>query len=112
MVPPHEALAAEVGDSVPTPEAVERAAATADWGPAWRANPHAAAARAEGATAVPCALYLDGVRFTRSIGTGRQDSFVGFYTYNLLTGKRHVAGLLRRSELCRCGCRGWCSLYQ
>ncbi len=31
--------------------------------------------------------------------------------YNLRTSKRHLLYTLSKRELCRCGCRGWCSLY-
>ena len=53
----------------------------------------------------PIALYLDGVAFTR------HDNILGVWVYNVLTGVRHLVAALRKSELCKCGCRGWCSLW-
>eukprot|EP00969_Alexandrium_andersonii_P296532 13103586-Alexandrium_andersonii.AAC.1 len=53
---------------------------------------------------------MDGVRYTRSIAPGHQDSFLGITAFNLLTGRRHLLGVLRKSEGCRRGCRGWCSV--
>ena len=51
------------------------------------------------------AMYLDGAPFTKD------DSFIGFVVYNLLTQRRHLVALLRKSELCACGCSGWCSFF-
>ena len=53
---------------------------------------------------LPLAFYVDGVSFTRT------DSCVGFFIYNVVTGTRILCATLRKSELCACGCRGWCSV--
>ena len=50
----------------------------------------------------PCAIYIDGMPFRK------KDSMVAFVVINLITMVRHVCGILRKSELCRCGCKGWC----
>ncbi len=52
----------------------------------------------------PLALYCDGVAFAR------HDNVLGFWVYNLVTQSRHCVVALRKSELCACGCRGWCSI--
>jgi hypothetical protein len=74
--------------------------------PIWK-TPHFIAQ--EGASDVPLfplALYLDGVVFQK------RDSVLGFWMYNILSGCRHLFCVLKKSCLCRCGCRGWCSVYQ
>jgi hypothetical protein len=53
----------------------------------------------------PLALYCDGVAFAR------HDNVLGFWIYNLATQSRHCFVALRKSELCACGCRGWCSIH-
>lgn len=53
---------------------------------------------------MPCAVFLDGTPFQN------RDSFLALVVYNLVTFKRHIVGLLRKSNLCKCGCRGWCSV--
>ena len=58
-----------------------------------------------GLSVLPWALYLDGVPFTK------RDGCISFFGVNLLTRARHNIANLRKSDLCRCGCRGWCSLY-
>jgi hypothetical protein len=60
-------------------------------------------------TPIPCALYLDGIKFTRSIGP-RQDSLLGITCYSILTGSRHLIATLSKREMCGCGCRGWDTL--
>eukprot|EP00969_Alexandrium_andersonii_P110844 4892395-Alexandrium_andersonii.AAC.1 len=64
-----------------------------------------AKAAGEGPPCMPIALYLDGIQ------TARHETSVGFYCYNMLTGNRQLCALLRKSEICQCGCRGWCSIY-
>jgi hypothetical protein len=57
-------------------------------------------------TVYPVIVYVDAVPFTRT------DGAIGFYLYSLLTGVRILCAVLRKIELCECGCKGWCSLYQ
>ncbi|CAE7376332.1 unnamed protein product, partial [Symbiodinium microadriaticum] len=54
---------------------------------------------------VPVSVYFDGVQYTKN------ENFLGFYMTNLRTGKQQLVWLLRLSELCSCGCRGWCSVF-
>jgi hypothetical protein len=54
---------------------------------------------------LPFALYLDGTPFIND------DSFLAFLIYNLVTGVRHMCVVVRKSELCACGCHNWCTLY-
>eukprot|EP00974_Lingulodinium_polyedra_P056948 5478095-Lingulodinium_polyedra.AAC.1 len=53
----------------------------------------------------PIAVFCDKVPFQH------RDSALVFYFYNLVTGVRHLSIVLRTSEMCDCGCHGWCSLY-
>eukprot|EP00959_Pyramimonas_sp_CCMP1952_P067548 1410007-Pyramimonas_sp.AAC.1 len=50
-------------------------------------------------------MYVDGVQFSRT------DSVIGFFCFNIASGIRHLCATLRKSELCSCGCRGWCSVF-
>ena len=54
---------------------------------------------------IPLALYVDGVPFTNS------DSFIGFWIEVLPTKTRHIVCLLRKSDLCKCGCRGYDTIF-
>ena len=46
---------------------------------------------------------------TSSLG-GRTESLIGFWVHTMSTKKRHLILTLRKSMLCRCGCRGWCTV--
>ena len=60
---------------------------------------------AAGRPVMPVALYVDGVPTTK------RDGVLGFWVYSLITLKRFLVAVLRKSELCKRGCRGWCSLW-
>ena len=51
----------------------------------------------------PLALYLDGVPYSQT------DSVIGYWLICMVTGKRYMAAVLRKRQMCQCGCRGWCS---
>eukprot|EP00959_Pyramimonas_sp_CCMP1952_P383430 8034680-Pyramimonas_sp.AAC.1 len=79
--------------------------------PCYLNHPHVVQAVDEGRLKpVPLGVYMDGVRYTSTVG-GRADSVLGFWVINLLTGKRHVAGVLLGSDKCLCGCKGWCTFH-
>ena len=53
----------------------------------------------------PVALYIDAVPYSQT------DSVIGWWLVNLVSGRRYLFALLRKSEACKCGCRHWCSLH-
>ena len=55
----------------------------------------------------PVGLYIDGVQYNR-----RGESTLGVTMMHMVTGARHLICCLRKSTLCKCGCRGWCTLWQ
>ena len=111
FAPVHEALAQEAERVGLTNEQVHAAVGTAEWGPSFLRHPARRDAQASGKPCFPVALYLDSVRFTRSIMPGHQDALLNISCYNLMTHKRVFVGMLRKSEFCRCGCGGWCTAY-
>jgi hypothetical protein len=103
---PHEVLAREVAED----SSILRRCRERAWPPSYHENEivrEAAQSSLGGPVVpvVPCALYCDGVPCTK------RDSILAFWCYNLITEKRSIICALRKSELCRCGCRGWCSLF-
>ena len=54
---------------------------------------------------MPIGMFVDGVPFQK------KDGVIGFWIYTLITGVRHLAIVVRKSELCRCGCKGWCTMW-
>ncbi|CAE7837060.1 unnamed protein product [Symbiodinium sp. CCMP2592] len=75
--------------------------------PCYDNHPVVQRARAAGNTELvrPIALYWDGVRYSV------HDSFTGFYVTDILSEQKFVSFLLRSEDMCRCGCRGWCSIF-
>jgi hypothetical protein len=56
-------------------------------------------------TVLPTAFYLDAVPFSQS------DSVLGMWLINLISGRRFLFAVLRKSMVCRCGCKGYCSFH-
>ena len=104
VVPPLEALLMELeGDSEPIAE-LNRALEADEMPPIYTQHP-AVRGAPPGVVVHPISIYLDGVGFSRL------DSCLGLWAYFTLTKKRHLLVVLRKSEVCSCGCRGWCSLF-
>lgn len=96
---PHEELAKEFAE--------DPFAATGPSEPEWTESfkTHPVVRRHPNELVMPLGLYLDGISFTN------RDSLLGIFIYSLHTMKRHLVAILRRSHFCKCGCRGWCTLY-
>ena len=109
MAPPHEVLNAEMENMYEHGTAPD-APSPGEWVDTFEGHPHYHR-EGDGRCVFPVALYVDGVKFTRSIGPGRADSVIVFTCYNLLVGKRHLLAVLSKRELCRCGCKGWCTVW-
>ena len=58
-----------------------------------------------GELVIPIGVYLDGVPYSQT------DSVIGMWLINLLDQRRYLMALVRKRNLCMCGCRGWCSFY-
>ena len=54
----------------------------------------------------PLCLYLDGVPYSNT------DGVLCVWIECFLEGTRHPVAVLRKKSMCRCGCRGWCSLFE
>ena len=102
-LPPHEALDEELRDH---PELVERLD-TMTAGQEWARNyaDHPMVRGAPGPSPFPVAFYLDGVPYSTT------DGVIGFWVTNLVSGQRHLSLCIRKRILCRCGCKGWCSIH-
>ncbi len=99
---PHELLHREalVSDDLGT--LLEESLASNEWGEAYRTNPIVT----ESSVPVhPLALYCDGIPYSN------HDGAIAFYVYSLVSQTRHLCCIVRRSVLCACGCRGWCTFF-
>ena len=68
--------------------------------PSWWDHP---VFKSHGGDAFPVALYSDGVPHSKS------DGFVCWYFSLVNSKQRHLVCTLRKSDVCRCGCKGNCS---
>ena len=73
------------------------------WSQQYNTHPVVRAA-GPGETVWPLGLFCDKVPFTQ------RDQALVFYVYNLVSGQRHLNIALRTSEMCGCGCQGWCTV--
>ena len=55
--------------------------------------------------ALPIVAYLDGVP------TVRKDGVLGIWVQFLMSPKRHLCYVMRKSRMCQCGCHGWCTMF-
>ena len=110
MLPLHESLQHECGTTPSlAPESLTNNAEFQEWQQIYSWHPGVRACKPD----VPLllSLYADGIRFTRSERTGKADSLLGFFMHLIPQSRRHSVAFLRKSEFCKCGCRGWCSHY-
>jgi hypothetical protein len=89
---PHECFLEEMREN---PHAAE-GPLDPEWTEQYRQHP--VVLRNQVATVMPYAFYLDGISFTNS------DSLLGMIVYSL---HRHLCCVIRRSNFCCCGCKGY-----
>ena len=53
----------------------------------------------------PIGIYIDAVPYSQT------DSVLGWWAINLVSGRRFLYALLRKSQACICGCKSWDSFY-
>lgn len=101
VYPPHELL----GDDIDAErlDAVREAVAGGRMPRAYTTHPVVVANPEQ--TIAPFVMYVDGVPYSIL------DSIIGVWFSCFLTGKRYLVAVLRKRHLCRCGCRGWCTLW-
>ena len=114
VLPLHEALHLELVSSGGAPGDVARplddAVRSGEVPQNYHTNPvvvaEAARDPAEAVPIIPIAVYADGIPITR------RDGVVAYYGYSLLSKRRHLLIACRKSDYCRCGCRGWCTTFR
>lgn len=101
VFPPHERLHKEVSES---PEILAQARDMV-WPTSFEEHKVVRAAPAGGPPVIPLAFYLDGAQYTKGGA-----SVLIFVVCNLVSGARHLVAVLKKKDMCKCGCRGWCSV--
>ena len=102
VLPPHELLNKEYADHPELHDLLATAVRDDKMPPSYTEH---AVVKASSKTAKALALYVDGVPTTK------KDGVIGFWVYDMLSSRRHLSVVVRKKTLCKCGCRGWCSLW-
>jgi hypothetical protein len=106
VIPPHESLQAELDHDAMLAKLQSCVYESSDWAPQYFSSSVVENAPPEvRRRMIPLSIYLDKVPYTTT------DSFLGVFVCNLLSGMRHLSAIIRASDICPCGCRGWCSLF-
>lgn len=103
-LPLHEQLAQEAAEHPELASELRRLTRQGEWCDDYRLHPLVRAHPNE--VVYPLSLYLDGVSHSKV------DSVLGITISNMVSGTRHLCVALRKSLLCRCGCKGWCSIRE
>ena len=103
FVPPHESIEEELAASVAAADTLATKCREREFPQAYYQHP-VVRSSAPG-TVWPLAIYVDGTPFSKL------DSILGIFVVNLGTNSRHLVGTLRKTGLCKCGCKGWCSIF-
>ena len=102
-VPMHEVLANELRDSAPVPFKLEEAREH-------RTLPRACCDRPIGKASSTLCVASGGFHGRRRLQPQRyRAGRVG--AINMISQKRHVVALIRKWQMCKCGCQGWCSQF-
>eukprot|EP00959_Pyramimonas_sp_CCMP1952_P469388 9494853-Pyramimonas_sp.AAC.1 len=98
--PPHEALHREVEDNGMPHTVPDR------WVDVFEQHPFVCGKTPEERSRmVPLGVYMDAVDYSD------KDRVLACSVTNLLTGRKHIVFVARKSSLCGCGCGNWCSLF-
>ena len=100
--PPHELMEEEIEADSSLMLKLQEPIADGKQPPAYRNHPVVAGSTTP---VLPYALYMDGVSYSLV------DSVIGMWLVSLVSGARHLIGLIRKQKTCKCGCRGWCTFW-
>ena len=100
---PHELVALEPSDGLLT--RLREAREGGDLPPCYADHPVVRRFDAPDDPVLPLCMFIDGAPYSQV------DSVVGVWVENYITGRRYLVAALRKRLLCKCGCRGWCSMF-
>jgi hypothetical protein len=90
------------------PLATAPAADVATWTPLQ--SEHVVVTRALAANVHPSRVRRLGI-FMDAAGFTKNESFEGFFVNDLDTNQRFLIAIVRKAEVCQCGCRGFCTYW-
>jgi len=84
--------------------------ATTDWPDVYR-NHDVVARATPGELVLPLGVFIDAAQYGGA-AAGRDKSILVMSVVDLCTHTRHVGIVFRKHLQCRCGCKGYCSVYR
>lgn len=103
FLPFHEQLAEELHDPSDARRRLLKLKAEGALPPAYLEHP--VVRQHPDQTVLPVAIFIDAVPYSLT------DSVLGIWGVDVLSGRRFLCGAFRKRNMCRCGCKGWCSYY-
>jgi len=61
---------------------------------------------AAGEFVAPYGIFIDGAKYKRG------DSVVAIWFFSLITRLRHLIVVIKKAQVCKCACRGWCTWHR
>ena len=106
--PLHESLATELRENPKILDDWQSSITQGEWIACYENHWKVRACRSakERQTVLPTVLYMDGAQFTK------KDSLYVFTVRFGFSRVRHLVWTVRKSILCDCGCKGWCTFSQ
>ena len=101
FLPLHEQLADHLGQHPEEFELVKQRIKDGDTPPCFKEHEVVVSNPSE--VIVPIALFIDAVPYSET------DSVMGCWGMCLLSGRRFLISTIRKRNVCRCGCAGWCT---
>ena len=103
-LPGHESLANELHGDPALLRKLEVAKFNGDLPDVYHSHPVVQQHAHDGVPVWPLAIYVDGIQVQD------RETVIAFYIYSVISGVRHCMATLKKFELCRCGCRGYCTI--
>lgn len=101
--PLHEQLAKSIADGVGAITRLAEKARAGDLPKVYTEHPIVIQNAGSETPVIPVALFVDAVPYALN------DSVLGYWGINVLSGERFLYAVARKKHSCRCGCRGFCS---
>ena len=105
--PAHEALCLEVEENARVLDSWrQNIDEAADWIKQYDEHPLVVnATREQKMRILPVTIYMDGAEYNK------KDGLIVFTVRFSFSRKRHLCWAVRKTNVCECGCGGWCTLY-
>ena len=103
---PHQELLDEIANTPTYEDDLHRCVQSRLMPPSYYSHPTVLESEPDALPPGAVGIFIDGAPFAK------KKSFIAVTVFNLITGVRHLVAMLQKHNLCRCGCRGWCTMWK